>query len=116
LDNRADLIANEQFSGEKTFCVVVGVDAEKAQHRVPGVVLTLIAEASSGYFDVDGKRLYSWKNNANPSAVQNYVKNGQRLRITIGVSPQVRVAVFSASSGNDGGVVTEVREVPCTAK
>ena len=112
---RADLLANERLSGERTFCVVVGVDASKAQHAVPGVRLTLIAEQSSGYFDVDGKRLYSWKNNDNPSATQNYVKNGQKLRITIGVTSPVRVSVFSAST--DGGqVVNEIREVSCTEK
>ena len=54
---RTDLIANEEFSGERAFCVVVGVDGSNSV----AVRLTLISDPSSGYFDVDGKRLYSWK-------------------------------------------------------
>jgi hypothetical protein len=111
-DITADLLANAELSGTKTFCAVIGV--RKKTGYVPGFgVNARFGEPVSGFLEVNGKRVKSWKSSAEVSYRQNYIEDGQRFRITIGVTSHSHVNYLQLGGSSDFGIV-EIRETECT--
>ena len=105
---QADLFKDETISKQATACVAITLGPKSVY--VPNFVLDArFSTPVSGYFEIDGSRVSSWKGEQRVEWTQQYVK--QRVyRITIGVNSPVHVNKVWINSSEP---VTEIKEVAC---
>lgn len=107
---QAQLLKGEQVSKAATSCISVTLGPKSVY--VPNFVIRARFDSPvSGYFEIDGARVASWKKEQDATWAQQYVK--QRVyRITLGVDTPANVRYLSIDSSEP---VTEIREVRCLA-
>lgn len=106
---RADLLVNEKLTGSKTFCLSFTTTKPSSDF----IVHAFFPVVSSGFLEVNGKRVLRWRN-APPKSEQKYetsMKSGV-VKITIGVDAEVMVDAFNAIGFDQDGV-TEIKELDC---
>lgn len=110
----AELMAKERLSGSRTFCV--DIEWRDTPNYLPALYLNIGFEANtSGYFEVNHTRVYSWVNKGKMGSYIQYsypITKGGVYTITVGVKEPSDVATFKL---NGGGPIVGIREVTCAS-
>jgi hypothetical protein len=105
---KAEFLKNERVSKAATVCMSLTVPPKSTY--VPSFRLeAFFSNKTSGFLEIDGKRVLYWKETKTPTWLQNRTSEGVH-RITLGVNSPVEVEIILIYAEQSA---TSIRETKC---
>jgi hypothetical protein len=102
----------EKLSDATRFCVEVTAK-QNPGHVTQLRVFAKFQSLTYGYFDVDSRRVMSWKGRDREYLLLNYLSDGKHsMQLTLGLDSPATIQRFWAGGDEEAGI-SDIRQTPC---